>query len=150
METICRITFVSAAGEATKEKKNEEQMCKYRELLRGIQEKEKKLQEDKDVEMEITWVPGTHTCPSAPNPSLGLEIESFYLPSGLKEATEQLVKKKLEEQNQLTPWEEFLQKKKEKKKLKKSQRKQVRRATLITHSHFPASPLSFLLRDRRK
>ncbi|XP_011610969.1 ESF1 homolog isoform X2 [Takifugu rubripes] len=87
-------------GEATKEKKNEEQMCKYRELLRGIQEKDKKLQEDKDVEMEITWVPG------------------------LKETTEQLVKKKLEEQNQLTPWEEFLQKKKEKKKLKKSQRKQ--------------------------
>ncbi|XP_029706828.1 ESF1 homolog isoform X1 [Takifugu rubripes] len=94
------VTFVSAAGEATKEKKNEEQMCKYRELLRGIQEKDKKLQEDKDVEMEITWVPG------------------------LKETTEQLVKKKLEEQNQLTPWEEFLQKKKEKKKLKKSQRKQ--------------------------
>lgn len=117
----------------TKEKKNEEQMCKYRELLRGIQEKEK-LQEDKDVEMEITWVPGTHTCPSATNPSLGLEIDSFYLPSGLKETTEQLVKKKLEEQNQLTPWEEFLQKKKEKKKLKKSQKKQVRRATLITHT----------------
>lgn len=55
------LTFVSAAGEATKEKKNEEQMCKYRELLRGIQEKEKKLQEDKDMEMEITWVPGKST-----------------------------------------------------------------------------------------
>lgn len=52
--------FVSAAGEATKEKK-EEQTCKYRELLRGIQEKEKKLQEDKDMEMEVTWVPGTGT-----------------------------------------------------------------------------------------
>lgn len=36
-------------------------MCKYRELLRGIQEKEKKLQEDKDMEMEITWVPGKST-----------------------------------------------------------------------------------------
>lgn len=62
METSCRVKLVSAAGEATKEKKNEEQMGKYRELLRGIQEKEKKLQEDKDVEMEITWVPGRHTC----------------------------------------------------------------------------------------
>lgn len=134
METSCRVKFVSAAGEATEETKNEEQMCKYRELLRGIQEKEKKLQEDRDVEMEITWVPGTHTCLSAPNPSLGLEIDSFDLPSGLKETTEQLVKKKLEEQNQLTPWEEFLQKKKEKKKLKKSQRKQVRRATMISHT----------------
>lgn len=78
MKTSCRVMFVSAAAEATKEKKNEEQMCKYRELLRNIQEKEKKLQEDKDVEMEITWVPGTHTCPSGPNPSFGLEIECFF------------------------------------------------------------------------
>lgn len=38
------------------------------------------------------------------------------------------MKKKLEQQTQLTPWEEFLQKKKEKKKLKKCQRKQVRRS----------------------
>lgn len=45
----------------TKEEKNAEQVCKYRELLRGIQEKEKQLQEDKDMEMEITWVPGRRT-----------------------------------------------------------------------------------------
>lgn len=53
------VTSVSVTGEESKEK-NEEQMSKYRELLRGIQEKEK-LQEDKDMEMEITWVPGTST-----------------------------------------------------------------------------------------
>lgn len=58
--------IVSAPGEASKEKKNEEQMHKYRELLRGIQEKEKKLQEDKEMEMEITWVPGTSTAPPQP------------------------------------------------------------------------------------
>lgn len=46
--------------------------------------------------------------------------------AGLKEATEQLVKKKLEGKDKLTPWEEYLQKKKEKKKLKKSQSKLVR------------------------
>lgn len=40
-------------------KKSEEQISKYRELLKGIQDKEKKLQEDRDMEMEITWVPGT-------------------------------------------------------------------------------------------
>lgn len=40
-------------------KKSEEQISKYRELLKGIQDKEKKLQGDKDMEMEITWVPGT-------------------------------------------------------------------------------------------
>ncbi|XP_018540348.1 ESF1 homolog isoform X2 [Lates calcarifer] len=87
--------------EERRKKKSEEQISKYRQLLRGIQDKEKKLQEDKDMEMEITWVPG------------------------LKETTEQLVKKKLEEKEKLTPWEEFLQRKKEKKKQKKkSQMKQ--------------------------
>lgn len=83
-----------------KKKKSEEQISKYRELLKGIQEKEKKVQEDKDMEMEVTWVPG------------------------LKEATEQLVKKKLEAKDVQTPWEEFLQKKREKKKQKKCERKQ--------------------------
>ena len=38
--------------------KSEEQISKYRELLKGIQDKEKKIQEDKSMEMEITWVPG--------------------------------------------------------------------------------------------
>ncbi|XP_065816556.1 ESF1 homolog isoform X2 [Labrus bergylta] len=83
-----------------KKKSGEEQISKYRELLKGIQDKEKKLQEDKDMEMEITWVPG------------------------LRETTEQLVKKKMEGKDNLTPWEEFLEKKKDKKKQKKSQRKQ--------------------------
>ncbi|XP_069578163.1 ESF1 homolog [Brachyistius frenatus] len=88
------------AKKKKKKKKSDEQISKYRQLLKGIQDKEKKLQEDKDMEMEITWVPG------------------------LKETTEQLVKKKLESKDQLTPWEEFLRKKKEKKKQKKGERKQ--------------------------
>ncbi|KAM9313980.1 ESF1 homolog isoform 2-T2 [Pholidichthys leucotaenia] len=83
-----------------KKKRNEEHISKYRELLRGIQDKERRQQEDKDMEMEITWVPG------------------------LKETTEQLVKKKLEGKDKLTPWEDFLQKKREKKKMKKTERKQ--------------------------
>ncbi|RXN00993.1 ESF1-like [Acipenser ruthenus] len=85
-------------GKASRPKKahkdDEEQMAKYRELLKSIQEKDKK-REDKDMEMEIKWVPG------------------------LKETAEQLVKKKLEGKDNLTPWEMFLEKKKEKKKLKK-------------------------------
>jgi len=44
-----------------KKKKSEEQISKYRELLKGIRVKEKKLQEDDDVDMEITWAPGTGT-----------------------------------------------------------------------------------------
>uniref|UniRef100_A0A3B5LXU0 ESF1, nucleolar pre-rRNA processing protein, homolog (S. cerevisiae) n=1 Tax=Xiphophorus couchianus TaxID=32473 RepID=A0A3B5LXU0_9TELE len=95
-----------AGGEEVEEKpqekqkkRSEEQISKYRELLKNIQSKEKRQQED--MEMEISWVPG------------------------LKETAERLVKKKLEAKDQLTPWEEFLQKKKEKKKQKKSERKQV-------------------------
>ncbi|XP_008419683.1 ESF1 homolog isoform X1 [Poecilia reticulata] len=84
--------------EKQKRKRSEEQMSKYRELLKSIQSKEKRQQGD--MEMEISWVPG------------------------LKETTERLVKKKLEAKDQLTPWEEFLQKKKEKKKQKKNERKQ--------------------------
>ncbi|XP_075904889.1 ESF1 homolog [Nelusetta ayraudi] len=82
-----------------KEKRGEQQISKYRELLRGLQDKEKKLQEDRDMEMEITWVPG------------------------LKETTEKLVKKKLEGKEAPTPWEEFLEKKREKKKQKKKNKR---------------------------
>uniref|UniRef100_A0A087XWG1 ESF1, nucleolar pre-rRNA processing protein, homolog (S. cerevisiae) n=1 Tax=Poecilia formosa TaxID=48698 RepID=A0A087XWG1_POEFO len=64
-------------------KRSEEQISKYRELLKSIQSKDKRQQED--MEMEISWVPG------------------------LKETTERLVKKKLEAKDQPTPWEEFLQ-----------------------------------------
>ncbi|XP_040207214.1 ESF1 homolog [Rana temporaria] len=75
-------------------KDDEDQIARYRELLKDIQEKEKK-QEDKDVEMEVKWVPG------------------------LKESAEQMVKNKLEGTDQLTPWEKYLQKQKEKRKIKK-------------------------------
>lgn len=43
--------------------KSKEQISKYRELLKGIQDKEKKVQEGKDMEMEVTWVPGTSSQP---------------------------------------------------------------------------------------
>jgi len=78
-------------------------VAKYRALLESLETKEKK--KDNDVEMEITW---------------GV---------GLKERTESLVKKKLEEQtaSTLTPWEEILDKKKVKKKQKKTQQKLQRK-----------------------
>lgn len=62
--------------------------------------------------------------------SLGGDVTFTFSPSaGLKETTEQLVKKKLEGRDKLTPWEDFLEKKKDRKKQKKksSQRKQVSR-----------------------
>ena len=41
---------------------------------------------------------------------------------GLKESAEEMVKNKLEGKDKLTPWEQFLEKKKEKKRLKKKQK----------------------------
>ncbi|XP_075452173.1 ESF1 homolog [Ascaphus truei] len=89
---------VTAADEASKSKKgqkdDEEQIARYRELLKGIQDKDKK-HEDNDMEMEIKWIPG------------------------LKESAELMVKNKLEGKDELTPWEKYLQKQKDKRKMKK-------------------------------
>ncbi|KAM5245516.1 ESF1 homolog [Ctenodactylus gundi] len=79
------------------QKDDDEQIAKYRQLLQVIQEKEKKGKEN-DMEMEIKWVPG------------------------LKESAEEMVKNKLEGKDKLTPWEQFLEKKKEKRRLKKKQK----------------------------
>ncbi|XP_004475334.2 ESF1 homolog [Dasypus novemcinctus] len=89
---------VEDGGKTTKSQKDdEEQIVKYRQLLQVIQEKEKKGKEN-SMEMEIKWVPG------------------------LKESAEEMVKNKLEGKDKLTPWEQFLEKKKEKKRLKKKQK----------------------------
>ncbi|ERE71149.1 putative ESF1 like protein [Cricetulus griseus] len=45
-----------------------------------------------------------------------------YTHLGLKESAEEMVKNKLEGKDKLTPWEQFLEKKKEKKRLKKKQK----------------------------
>ncbi|XP_066172617.1 ESF1 homolog [Sylvia atricapilla] len=79
------------------QKDDEEQIAKYRELLQSIQEKEKK-QEEKDIGMEIKWVPG------------------------LKESAEEMVKNRLEGKDNLTPWQKYLEKKKEKRLLKKKKK----------------------------
>ncbi|NXP28289.1 ESF1 protein, partial [Scytalopus superciliaris] len=79
------------------QKDDEEQIAKYRELLQSIQEKEKK-QEEKDIGMEIKWVPG------------------------LKETAEEMVKNRLEGKDNLTPWQKYLEKKKEKRMLKKKKK----------------------------
>ncbi|XP_018118287.1 ESF1 homolog isoform X2 [Xenopus laevis] len=88
-------------NEDTKSKKSskddEEQITRYRELLKSINNKDKK--EDNDMEMEIKWVPG------------------------LKESAEQMVKSKLDGKDQQTPWEKYLQKKKDKRKMKKKKDK---------------------------
>ncbi|PSN33363.1 hypothetical protein C0J52_20286 [Blattella germanica] len=91
------------SGKEESENKHEatadDPVLKYRSLLQEIEESEEKRKKN-DVEMEITW---------------GV---------GLKEKTEKLVQKKLKEkQNDLTPFEKFLEKKKEKKIQKKEEKK---------------------------
>ncbi|XP_044145438.1 ESF1 homolog [Bufo gargarizans] len=107
-EEIEQETEVSAKPEDVKCKKgskdDDEQIERYRQLVKGIQEKEKKQQE-KDVEMEVKWVPG------------------------LKENAEQMVKNKLDGKDKLTPWEKYLQKQKDKKKLKRKKKESVEEST---------------------
>lgn len=73
---------------------------KYKALLQDIEEKENQ-KKNKDVEMEITW---------------GL---------GLKDEAEKLVKKKLADAEEKTPFQKYLDKRKEKKKEKRLQKKKM-------------------------
>lgn len=66
----------------------------------------------------------------------------FTVSAGLKETTEKLVKKKLEGRDQLTPWEEFLQKKKQKKKQKRSGKQQVGWTEVLESAHPPVESRS--------
>ncbi|XP_071442045.1 ESF1 homolog [Hetaerina americana] len=77
----------------------EERISKYRALISDIQDKEK-AKSTKDVEMEVTW---------------GI---------GLKGETEKLVRQKLKDQEELTPFEKYLEKRKEKRKQKRKEKKQ--------------------------
>lgn len=131
-----------------KGKKEEEQIAKYRELLQNIQDKERK-EKDKDMEMEITWVPGMSLQHVYIGPRHGrmdlVLVFDFFLPfffkiffTGLKESTEKLVKKKMEGKKQMTPWEEFLEKKKDKKKEKRKGK--VREAFLSIQLFLLAPP----------
>ncbi|XP_040981439.1 ESF1 homolog isoform X2 [Aquila chrysaetos chrysaetos] len=99
------------------QKDDEEQIAKYRELLQSIQEKEKK-QEEKDIGMEIKWVPG------------------------LKETAEEMVKNRLEGKDNLSPWQKYLEKKKEKRILKKK-----RKATAETEQSEDELPSDVDLND---
>lgn len=86
---------------AGKKASMEAQIQKYRDLLKSIDEGEKKADnDDDDVEMEVTW-----------NPGLNKQVEN-------------LIKKKQEQPEEKTPFQEFLEKRKEKRKLKRSLNKQ--------------------------
>lgn len=91
------IAAVSEELETTNETVDDP-VSKYRALLQGIMEQEEK-KKSRDVEMEVSW---------------GV---------GLKDKTEEVVQKKLKERkDDLTPFEQYLKRRKEKKKQKKEER----------------------------
>ncbi|KAF5294248.1 hypothetical protein FQR65_LT10834 [Abscondita terminalis] len=73
---------------------------KYKALLQDIETKEKE-KESKGVEMEVSW-----------------DID-------LKNKTESLVKKKIVEKEERTPFQEYLEKRREKQKMKREERKKM-------------------------
>ncbi|XP_035685402.1 ESF1 homolog [Branchiostoma floridae] len=86
--------------EEEEEMKDEDQIAKYRALLLGLDKKEEKTEFEKDMEMEVTWEPG------------------------LREKAEDLVKKKTEDKKS-TPWQQYLEKKKQKKRERKQELKKI-------------------------
>ncbi|XP_046431086.1 ESF1 homolog [Neodiprion fabricii] len=76
-------------------------IAKYKSLLHGIEEQQEK-NKNKGIEMEITW---------------GL---------GSKAKSEKLVAEKMKKKEELTPFEQYLEKRKAKKKSKMAERKKLR------------------------
>lgn len=77
---------------------NNDSIGKYKSLLKSIEEEEE-AKKNKDVELEFTWGLGT------------------------KEKAEKLVKERLKNKEELTPFEQYLEKRKAKKKAKREEKK---------------------------
>ncbi|XP_043787394.1 ESF1 homolog isoform X2 [Apis laboriosa] len=85
----------------SEEETNADPVEKYKALLKEIEEKEEAKQK-RDVELEFTWGLGT------------------------KEKAEKLVQERLKKDQNLTPFEQYLEKRKAKKKAKREERKKHR------------------------
>lgn len=84
--------------EAELEDDSKNPIDKYKQLLQEIEEKEQE-KKNKEIEMEVSW---------------GID---------LKDKTEKLVKKKIEDEEEKTPFQKYLDKRKEKRKEKKKLKK---------------------------
>lgn len=79
---------------------NNDPIGKYKSLLKSIEEEEE-AKKNKDVELEFTWGLGT------------------------KEKAEKLVKERMKNKEELTPFEQYLEKRKAKKKAKREEKKKL-------------------------
>lgn len=77
---------------------NDDPIGKYKSLLKSIEEEEE-AKKNKDVELEFTWGLGT------------------------KEKAEKLIKERIKSKEELTPFEQYLEKRKAKKKAKREEKK---------------------------
>ncbi|XP_011693870.1 PREDICTED: ESF1 homolog [Wasmannia auropunctata] len=80
---------------------NDDPIGKYKSLLKTIEEEEE-TKKNKDVELEFSW---------------GLDT---------KEKAENLVKQRMKDKEELTPFEQYLEKRKAKKKAKREERKKLK------------------------
>ncbi|XP_034941541.1 ESF1 homolog isoform X2 [Chelonus insularis] len=95
----------SEANSNVQVKEHSDPIEKYKSLLKSIEEKEEEKKK-KEVELEFTW---------------GL---------GIKEKTEKLVKERMKKKENLTPFEQFLEKRKEKKKAKLEEKKKTKQSDI--------------------
>lgn len=114
--------LASSSGEEESEGEEEEKIQeesggssidKYKALLQDIEEKEKKKNR-KDMEMEISW---------------GID---------LKQKTEKLIKEKIAQRDEKTPFEQYLDKRREKRKEKREQRKKNSKDSDDSESDIPS------------
>lgn len=112
----------SDSKSADEESDTEDPIAKYRSLLNGIEEEEKEKKQ-KDVHMEISW---------------GL---------GLKEKAEEAVKKRMSTSKELTPFQEMMEKRKQKRQEKKKlklQKKVLIKAEAYCRCTQPPAHCSFV------
>lgn len=97
-------------GDNDSSEDEDKKIQKYKELLKEIDDKERKS--DRDQELEITWEPG------------------------LRETTEDLVTSKMKEKErkEMTPWESYLQTKKEKRKEKRKEKQATKNTSTANES----------------
>jgi len=97
-------------GDNDSSEDEDKKIQKYKELLKEIDDKERKS--DRDQELEITWEPG------------------------LRETTEDLVTSKMKEKErkEMTPWESYLQTKKEKRKERRKEKQATKNTSTANES----------------
>lgn len=101
LDTEEKKDIVEEANDNLESEANNDLIWKYKSLLKNIEEEEE-AKKNKDVELEFSWGLGT------------------------KEKAEKLIKEKMKTKEELTPFEQYLEKRKTKIKAKREERKKLK------------------------